>query len=137
MRINNLIGSFILRKYYVIVKIFLNYPNPGIHSKTLMPALQSIWFVPHLTVCIIAYALLGLSALCGLLGLYAIRKGNLKEDFVLKTDNMVYIGFSFLSLGLFCGALCAKEEWRALLDMQSQREIGISYMGSLPDLYLF
>jgi ABC-type transport system involved in cytochrome c biogenesis permease subunit len=94
-----------------ILFLLLNYLNPDIHSKTLMPALQSIWFVPHVIVYMIAYALLGLSALFGLLGFYAIRKGNLKEDFVLKTDNIVYIGFGFLSLGLIFGALWAKEAW--------------------------
>ncbi|PTN01595.1 cytochrome c biogenesis protein [Mangrovibacterium marinum] len=94
-----------------ILFLLLNYLNPDIHSKTLMPALQSIWFVPHVIVYMIAYALLGLSALFGLQGLYAIRKGNLKEDFVLKTDNIVYIGFGFLTLGLIFGALWAKEAW--------------------------
>ncbi|MCU4157694.1 cytochrome c biogenesis protein CcsA [Carboxylicivirga sp. A043] len=94
-----------------ILFLLLNYLNPDIHSKTLMPALQSIWFVPHVIVYMIAYALLGLSVLFGLLGLYAIRKDNLKEDFVLKTDNIVYIGFGFLTLGLIFGALWAKEAW--------------------------
>lgn len=94
-----------------ILFLLLNFLNPDIHSKTLMPALQSIWFVPHVIVYMIAYALLGLSALFGLLGLYTIRKDNLKEDFVLKTDNIVYIGFGFLTLGLIFGALWAKEAW--------------------------
>lgn len=94
-----------------ILFLLLNYLNPDIHSKTLMPALQSIWFVPHVIVYMIAYALLGLSAFFGLLGLYAIRKGNLEKDFVLKTDNIVYIGFGFLTLGLIFGALWAKEAW--------------------------
>lgn len=94
-----------------ILFLLLNYLNPDIHSKTLMPALQSIWFVPHVIVYMIAYALLGLSALFGLLGLYTIKKGNLNVEFVLKTDNIVYIGFGFLSLGLIFGALWAKEAW--------------------------
>jgi len=94
-----------------ILFLLLNYLNPDIHSKTLMPALQSVWFVPHVIVYIIAYALLGLTALFGLLGLYAIKKNNLQDDFIAKTDNTVYIGFGFLSLGLIFGALWAKEAW--------------------------
>ena len=30
--------------------VMLNYFNPEIHSKSLMPALQSPWFVPHVIV---------------------------------------------------------------------------------------
>lgn len=94
-----------------ILFLLLNYLDPGIQSKTLMPALQSVWFVPHVIVYMIAYALLGLSALFGMLGLIALKKGILKKDFILKTDNIVYIGFGFLSLGLIFGALWAKEAW--------------------------
>ncbi len=97
--------------FMAMLFLLLNYLNPDIHSKTLMPALQSIWFVPHVIVYMIAYALLGISALFGLVGLHAIKTGNLKDDFVLKTDNIVYIGFGFLSLGLIFGALWAKEAW--------------------------
>jgi ABC-type transport system involved in cytochrome c biogenesis permease subunit len=94
-----------------ILFLLLNYLNPDIYSKTLMPALQSVWFVPHVIVYMLAYALLGLSALFAMLGLYTLKKGNLKEDFILKTDNIVYVGFGFLSLGLIFGALWAKEAW--------------------------
>lgn len=94
-----------------ILFLLLNYLKPEIHSKTLMPALQSVWFVPHVIVYMIAYALLGLSALFGAIGVYALSKNTLKEEFVLKTDNVVYVGFGFLSLGLIFGALWAKEAW--------------------------
>lgn len=94
-----------------ILFLLLNYFKPEIQSKTLMPALQSIWFVPHVIVYMIAYALLGLSALFSLMGLAAIKKGHLKNDFALKTDNVVYVGFGFLTLGLIFGALWAKEAW--------------------------
>ena len=40
-----------------------------------------------------------------------LEKIIMKEDFVLKTDNIVYIGFGFLTLGLIFGALWAKEAW--------------------------
>lgn len=94
-----------------ILFLLLNYLNPGIQSKTLMPALQSVWFVPHVIVYMIAYALLGISALFAALGFIGLKKGTLTPDFVLKTDNVVYLGFSFLSLGLIFGALWAKEAW--------------------------
>ena len=41
------------------VFICINVFKPEIHSKTLMPALQSPWFAPHVIVYMFAYALLG------------------------------------------------------------------------------
>lgn len=42
-----------------LVFICINILKPEIHSKTLMPALQSPWFAPHVIVYMFAYALLG------------------------------------------------------------------------------
>ena len=42
-----------------IVFVCINLFKPEIHSKTLMPALQSAWFVPHVIVYMFAYAMLG------------------------------------------------------------------------------
>ena len=47
--------STLLATVFVCVNIF----KPEIHSKTLMPALQSPWFAPHVIVYMMAYALLG------------------------------------------------------------------------------
>lgn len=41
----------------------INLVNPEIHNKTLMPALQSPWFAPHVIVYMFAYAMLGAAAL--------------------------------------------------------------------------
>ena len=40
------------------VFILLNVFKPGIHVQTLMPALQSPWFIPHVTVYMFSYSLL-------------------------------------------------------------------------------
>ena len=42
-----------------MVFIGVNLLKPEIHSKTLMPALQSPWFAPHVIIYMFAYALLG------------------------------------------------------------------------------
>lgn len=44
------------------VFICINLLKPEIHNKTLMPALQSAWFAPHVIVYMFAYALLGAAA---------------------------------------------------------------------------
>ena len=42
-----------------LVFVFVNLLKPEIHSKTLMPALQSAWFVPHVIVYMFSYAMMG------------------------------------------------------------------------------
>jgi ABC-type transport system involved in cytochrome c biogenesis permease subunit len=76
-----------------------------------MPALQSVWFAPHVIVYIFAYALLGTSMLMALKGLYLQRKNQPVSELSLMTDNIVYAGFAFLTFGLLFGALWAKEAW--------------------------
>ena len=48
------------------VFIILNLAKPEIHDQTLMPALQSGWFIPHVTVYMFSYSLLGCAFLIGL-----------------------------------------------------------------------
>jgi ABC-type transport system involved in cytochrome c biogenesis permease subunit len=91
--------------------LFLNYLNPDTFDKTLMPALQSPWFIPHVVVYIVGYAFLGFSSLIGIYGLYLFYKGKDTNQIILMADNIVYIGFAFLTFGLLFGALWAKEAW--------------------------
>lgn len=96
-----------------IVFLAINYMNPEVYNKTLMPALQSPWFVPHVLVYIFAYAVLAASCIVSVKGLYTYYKADKKFDInTLKmADNLVYIGFGFLTLGLLFGALWGKEAW--------------------------
>lgn len=91
--------------------LFFNLLSPENFSKTLMPALRSPWFVPHVIVYILAYALLAAAALVSLKGLYQEYSRKPAGESMIMADNMVYIGFSFLTLGLVFGALWAKEAW--------------------------
>ena len=76
-----------------------------------MPALQSPWFVPHVIVYIFSYALLAASSLVAVKGLYQLYFREFETKTLHLADNLVYIGFSFLTLGLLFGALWAKEAW--------------------------
>lgn len=89
----------------------INYLHPENYSRILMPALQSPWFVPHVIVYIFSYALLGFSSLVALWGLYQFYRGTFRSALLYLADNLVYIGFAFLTLGLLFGALWAKEAW--------------------------
>ncbi|MFV0365653.1 MAG: cytochrome c biogenesis protein CcsA [Mangrovibacterium sp.] len=88
--------------------LLLNLLKPEVQSKNLMPALQSVWFVPHVSVYMMSYAMLGAATL---MAIYALYKKSYSEQFMQQTDNLVYIGSGLLMLGLLMGALWAKEVW--------------------------
>jgi len=102
------IYSFALSGLFLILNIY----HPENFSRTLMPALLSPWFVPHVIVYIVAYALLGASSFVALKQLFDsyIKKSKSNQTIQLA-DNLVYLGFSFLTMGLLFGALWAKEAW--------------------------
>jgi len=91
--------------------LLINLLKPETHDQTLMPALQSFWFIPHVLVYIFAYAILAASALVATHSLFVhkFQKQSIKN--LDKADQLVYLGFAFLSLGLIFGALWAKEAW--------------------------
>lgn len=87
--------------------------NPETLDRTLMPALQSGWFVPHVTVYMIAYAALGLGCGAALwaLGARALRRETPRAEDLDLPLLLVRIGLPFLTFGLLFGALWAKEAW--------------------------
>jgi ABC-type transport system involved in cytochrome c biogenesis permease subunit len=97
--------------FFACIFLLINYLHPEAHEKTLMPALQSPWFIPHVIVYILSYALLAISSLIGIYGLFFLWKKKPIDELIKLSDNLVYIGFSLLTLGLLFGALWAKEAW--------------------------
>jgi ABC-type transport system involved in cytochrome c biogenesis permease subunit len=98
--------STILSLVFICVNLF----KPEIHSKTLMPALQSPWFAPHVIVYMFAYALLGAATVMALYLLFFKRTAATDEEYAI-TDNLVYTGLAFMTFGMLFGALWAKEAW--------------------------
>ena len=94
-----------------LVFICINIFKPEIHSKTLMPALQSPWFAPHVIVYMLAYAVLGVATLMAVFLL--VRKNLLTSHLspLTSLDNLVYVGLAFMTIGMLFGALWAKEAW--------------------------
>ncbi len=97
--------STILALVFICVNLF----KPEIHDKTLMPALQSPWFAPHVIVYMFAYAVLGAATVMAVYLLF-FKKRAMDEEMDI-TDNLVYVGLSFLTIGMLFGALWAKEAW--------------------------
>ena len=93
-----------LEKFDVFVVI--NLLKPEIHDQSLMPALQSVWFIPHVTVYMFSYSVLGCAFIIAVTGLFCH-----KEEYLQTADNLVYAGVAFLSIGMLLGSLWAKEAW--------------------------
>ena len=93
-----------------VVFIVVNLMKPEIHSKALMPALQSPWFAPHVIVYMFSYGMLGAATLMALYVLI-FKKENVTAKDVSTTDNLVATGLAFLTVGMLFGALWAQEAW--------------------------
>ena len=99
--------SLVVASVFVFIIIF----KPEIHSKNLMPALQSIWFVPHVTAYILSYSFLSAAAISAVILLWQYKKQKETATLEAFTDNLVYVGFGLLMTGLLIGAIWAKEAW--------------------------
>lgn len=98
--------------YSVIVSgvfIMVNLLKPEIHFSNLMPALRSIWFVPHVTVYILSYAMFGAATIASFIAIRELKKSS--ERLMPLIDNLIYIGLGFLMIGMILGAIWAKEAW--------------------------
>jgi ABC-type transport system involved in cytochrome c biogenesis permease subunit len=103
--------------------------KPEMKSQELMPALQSVWFIPHVTIYMFAYAVIGCAFILVILE-FMNHKGNKgctkntnlsvlceKHRFLsskenkIKCDLLVKIGTAALGIGLCFGALWAKKAW--------------------------
>lgn len=113
----SLTGLFVYRRWRfrwillfaaVLLSVFniINIFKPEIHDKTLVPALQSIWFIPHVTVYMMAYGILACAFILAVAGVASKKHLHLES-----MDNLVYIGCGLLFVGMFLGAVWAKQAW--------------------------
>lgn len=90
------------------VFIAINIVKPEIHDQTLMPVLQSIWFVPHVSVYMFSYSLLGCATLLSIAAL-----AGKTSEYDTAIEKLLYSGLAFLTIGMLTGSLWAKEAWGA------------------------
>ena len=88
------------------VVICINIFKPDIHDQSLMPALQSAWFIPHVTVYIFSYSVFGCAFLLAVGGLWKNT-----GKYLCSTDQLVKIGIAFLTFGMLSGCIWAKQAW--------------------------
>ena len=101
-------------KYYCVALasffLVININFPDVYDKTLIPALQSVWFIPHVVVYLIGYVLLAASSAAAWHNLY--RSIRLTDNGGQAVSHYrALLGFVFLTFGLVFGALWAKEAW--------------------------
>ena len=85
---------------------------PILHSDTLVPALQSPWFKPHIIAYMLAYTLMASAAVIALLQLIKGAGKNISlTSHLSPLTSIVYIGISLITIGMLFGALWAKEAW--------------------------
>ena len=94
--------SVLLAAVFIMVHLL----KPEIHDQTLMPALQSGWFVPHVTVYMFSYSVIGCAAIMGVASL--VRR---TDRYLYSADSLMYVGTAFLTFGMLSGALWAKAAW--------------------------
>ncbi|MBR5703172.1 MAG: cytochrome c biogenesis protein CcsA [Bacteroidales bacterium] len=82
----------------MVAASFVYLFTPVFRAKQLMPALQSPWFVPHVAVYMLSYALLAAATLMAF-----------KDKAI--TDNLTQLGVAFLTIGMLLGAIWAKQAW--------------------------
>ena len=92
-----------------LVFVIINVMKPEIHSKTLMPALQSAWFVPHVIVYMFSYAMIGAVTLFSIYLWFRKSPEEASAQEMVVCDNLVRVGWAFLTLGMTMGALWAKD----------------------------
>ena len=106
----------------VIASLFAYFFFDSYNTKTLVPALQSPWFAPHVFVYIFAYTLLGIAVV---IAIYTLIKGKSQamqnsavsvpprplERGIGGEASLVYVSLAFLTIGMLFGALWAKEAW--------------------------
>lgn len=89
----------------LLAVIFTFISIARIQFGTLMPALRSLWFVPHLAVYMLAYALLAMSVIMGIASAFSSRIPETLSPRLLSTAS------SLLLVGMLCGAVWAEQAW--------------------------
>ncbi len=100
--------GFIMSTVFIMVDII----HPEYQSKNLMPALQSPWFIPHVVIYMIAYAVLAAACLTAIIGFVNTKRSGIADTKSIDLSmKLVYPGFGLLSIGMILGAIWAKIAW--------------------------
>jgi ABC-type transport system involved in cytochrome c biogenesis permease subunit len=96
-----------------LVFVVLGLARPDAFDRTMMPALQSPWFVPHVIVYMAGYAVMGLAAAIAVweLGRASRRREPVSGTAVCASLRLVRVGVPLLTIGMAFGAVWAQIAW--------------------------
>ena len=94
-------ATFLLCVVVAVCFFCVHHFMPILHSDTLVPALQSPWFKPHIIAYMLAYTLMASAAVIALF----------HPSRLSPLTSIVYVGISLITIGMLFGALWAKEAW--------------------------
>jgi ABC-type transport system involved in cytochrome c biogenesis permease subunit len=96
-----------------LVFVVLGLARPDAFDRTMMPALQSPWFIPHVIVYMAGYAVMGLAAALALREL--VRAARRHEPVAAAAAEapllLVRVGVPLLTVGMALGAVWAQVAW--------------------------
>ncbi len=91
---------------FLLSVVFTIFTVAKINFGTLMPALRSWWFVPHLFIYMVAYSLMALALLMWLLS--TMRR---RPQWLQTSDNLVRSSSALLIIGMLTGSVWANQAW--------------------------
>lgn len=98
-------NKWVLPAVAALTVVFSLISLARINFGTLVPALRSVWFVPHIIIYMVAYSIL---AVASVMGLWCVAKKRNSVDLPLK---LLTTASSLLLIGMLCGAVWAKAAW--------------------------
>ena len=105
-----------------LVFVTINIVRPDIHDQSLMPALQSAWFIPHVTVYMFSYSIFGCAFLLAIAGLWHLRQPRPHRHRLPDVRHAFGMHLGKTGLG-------------RLLDMGPEGDMGSRHVGGLSRLY--
>ena len=105
-------GGF-MKPYFMVfqgvIMVGVFFMGPTASEWTFPPALQSVYFIPHVFSYMISYTLVGVAALMCLLTFFIKGENKLRHEKAVY--HLVLTGFPFMVLGMLLGALWANACW--------------------------
>ncbi|MGN0235939.1 MAG: cytochrome c biogenesis protein ResB, partial [Paludibacteraceae bacterium] len=96
----------------VVTVVFTVITLAKINFGTLMPALRSAWFIPHIGVYMIAYSLLAVASVLGIVLLVNLKIGKWDDSKIQHLlTGLLQTSSCLLLIGMLCGAVWAKQAW--------------------------
>ena len=99
-------ARFVIPVTLLLTIVFTMLTVAKINFGTLMPALRSWWFVPHLFIYMIAYSLIAIALVIWIAA--SLKK---RESWQTLSDNLVRSSSALLIIGMLTGSVWARQAW--------------------------